>query len=130
MKNNNNYNPYNFILFFPLAIISGVVFFIFETWPILDNVALIILITILFSAITFLGYHLSRTNHPLRGMKHERGGIEDIMQKIIEQKKGPISDLEMISLRSKAQNINNSTYRRAERTMRLKLLLEEFLKNK
>lgn len=79
-------------------------------------------------AITYLGYQISKENNPLRGAGPKRGNVEDIVQKVIEQKKGRMSDDEIGLLRIKAENIINSTYRRAERTMRLKLLMDEYLK--
>jgi hypothetical protein len=63
-------------------------------------------------------------------MRYERGEVEDIVQKIIMQRRGVMSDDEVINLRLKAKNIYNNTFRRAERTMQLKLLMDEYLKDK
>ncbi|MDQ3535311.1 MAG: hypothetical protein M3421_06755 [Bacteroidota bacterium] len=130
MKYWTNYNPYKFIMFIPLAIIAGLVYVIISSWSTINNTTLIALIFIIFMAITFLGYQISKDNHPLRGMRYERGEVEDIVQKIIMQRRGVMSDDEVINLRLKAKNIYNNTFRRAERTMQLKLLMDEYLKDK
>lgn len=129
MRYFNNYNPYKFILLIPFAIIAGLVYYLISSWRQLDNTTLIILILIIFITITFLGYKISKENHPLRGMRHERGDIDDIVQKIIEKRKGALSDQEILNLRLKAKNIYDSTYRRGERTMRIKMLMDEYLNN-
>lgn len=129
MKYYNHYNPYKFILFFPVAIIAGLVYFIFESWGRLDNTTLIILIMIILACITFLGYHISKSNHPLRGVRHSRGEVDDIVQKVVEQKKGTISEEELKNLRLKALSIYDARYSRAERAMKMKFLIDEFLED-
>jgi uncharacterized membrane protein len=122
------YNPYHFKYFIPLAILAGLVYYLISYGRSLNGQSIVIVGLIMLITIIFLGYHLGKQNHPLRGLKHERGEVEDILLKIIENKKGKISDEEMIELKKEAQFIYNTSYRRAERTMRLNELVEQYLK--
>ncbi|CAN5618845.1 hypothetical protein BH23BAC1_BH23BAC1_04360 [soil metagenome] len=124
------YNPYHFKFFIPLAILAGIIYYLISYGRNLEGRSLIIMGLIILITIIFLGYHLGKQNHPLRGMHHERGEVEDILIKIIENKKGRISDEELRELKKEAQIIYNSSYRRAERTMRLNELVEHYLKKK
>lgn len=123
------YNPYHFKYFIPLAILAGLVYYLVTYGRNLDGSSIVIICLVILITLIFLGYHLGKQNHPLRGMHHERGDVEDILVKIIENKKGKISDEDFRELKKEAQIINNSSYRRAERTMKLKELVDQYLKN-
>jgi hypothetical protein len=121
------YNPYHFVYFIPLALIAGLVYYLISFGRDLSTTSFIAIILVIFGALTFLGYHISKRNQLLPG-RHRRGEVEDIVQKVIENKKGKITKDEIYELKSQIKAIYNSSYRRAERTMRLKELIDEYSK--
>lgn len=130
MKYSNNYNPYKFIYLFPIAIIAGLVYLIISSWSTLSNQTLVLLIVIIFASITYLGYQISKDNHPLKIKRLETGNVDDIVEKVIKQKSGFVSKAEVENFKMRAKNIYDSTYWRAERTMKIKMLIDDFLKRK
>lgn len=81
----------------------------------------------LIGTITLLAYKLSRQNSPLKNTSKSSGDIDSIVQKILDKRKTKLSKDEVVQLKMEVQNIYSSTYRRAERTMRIKEILDHYL---
>lgn len=122
------YNPYYFLYLIPIALIAGVAYYVFSIWDTLNPIVAVLLSLMVAIAIALMSYNYFFTRNNTGSS--ERGDLDQSIRKILKHKGIHAPENEVNELIVKANAINSTPFRRAEKAMRIQQLIDLYLKEK
>lgn len=121
-----HYNPYLLLYLIPVALVAGAIYYaltIRDSLNILSSTAIIALVVF---TILFMARNVKKSNI-IANSNIEEDNPEAFIRKIIKIKNAHMREEDLQAMIEDAKDIYNSPIARAEKTVRLKILVDKYL---